>query len=184
MPTNLTTKIIPPKYAFLQQLSVGLDIIIVVVWVVAALVYAMGVARKKGPVLLLSTYAGLAVLFVVSKLNFDVSKSLVDLQKGDFFHLLVFAVVFLISFVSLVRVITRPVRIHASRNGLIMLAALEMGAFLASLGSLLPADLQKQITGFAGIMFLTPWMHTLWLIVPLLIILIGEHNNRAVLDRV
>ncbi|OGE85578.1 MAG: hypothetical protein A3J48_04650 [Candidatus Doudnabacteria bacterium RIFCSPHIGHO2_02_FULL_46_11] len=178
MPSDLITTTIPAKYSFLQNLDVGLDIIIVSLWVTTALVYAFTVGRKKGPILLLSTYAGLAVSGIMANLKLSPAGSLSKFQDGDFFSFLVFGVVFLVAFVSLIRIIKRHIRIHSNKHGVMVLAALEMGGFLSSVGSLLPADLLKQVSGFATLMFATPWMHALWLTVPLLIILIGEHNDR------
>lgn len=183
MTDNLVTTTIPPKYSFLQDLNIGLDILLIGTWVAAALVYAFTVGRKKGPILLLSTYAGLAVSAVVTKLNFSPSQTLAELQQGEFFSALVFLVVFIIAFVSLIRIIKRHIRIHTSRNSLVILAALEMGAFLSSMGSLMPTDFTEQISGFAGLLFATSWTHALWLILPLVIVLVGEHNDR-VLNRV
>ncbi len=184
MPTNLATKTIPAKYSFLQNLNIGLDIIIIGTWAAVSLLYAFTVGKRKGPILLLSTYAGLAVSSIVASLNFSPAGSLAELQKGEFFDLLVFLVVFIVAFVSLIRIISRHIRIHTTRNGLVLLAALEMGAFLASVGSLLPAAMQKQIAGFAGLLFTTPWTPALWLALPLIIILIGERHDKAILDNV
>ena len=176
MPPNLSLKTIPPKYAFLQNLSVGLDVVLIVAWAVVALLYAMTVGKRKGPILLLSTYAGLSVAIILSKSTILLSDSLESLQGNEFFLLGVFILVSLLAFVALMRVL----RFHGravSRNWLLIMGILESGAFFASIGYLLPTDLQKLITGFGALLFTTSWSHVLWLILPLVLFLVSEHRT-------
>ena len=112
------------------------------------------------------------------------SGALSNFQKGEFFLTAVFLVTTLLAFVALLRVVKTQVRGPFTKNGIFLLGALESGAFLASAGSLLPVEMQKQITGFASVLFVTPWTLTLWLILPLVLFLISEHNQRTILNNV
>ena len=175
MPTTLPVTTIPPRYAFLQNLGLSLNTILIAVWAIVAFAYALTVAKRKGPILLLSTYAGLSVAIILSKSNIILSQGLKTWQQNEFFMLGTFILVSLLAFVALMRVL----RFHGravNRNWLIIMGVLESGAFFASVGYLLPADLQRLIDGFAELLFLTSWTHFLWLILPLVLFLITEHR--------
>lgn len=131
---------------------------------------------------MLATYAGIAVATVVTQLNLSPTGALKNLQEGQFFGLIVFLITALLAFVALMRTIRSHIRIPGSKTGLLILGALEMGAFVSSVGAMLPVDLQKQILGFAGLLFTVAWTHALWLILPLIVFLIGEYRERAMLE--
>lgn len=184
MATSLKTKTIEPEYAFLKKLDVGLDVLILGAWVLISFFYTFIIGRRRGPVLVLSTYAGLAVANIAAKMALPFSSSLGELQQGEFFALGVFAFITLLAFVALLRVVRTRVRGPITKQGAIILGALETGAFLASIGSLLPGEMKEQITGIASVLFATPWTLTLWLILPLIMFLVSERRKSAMLDNV
>ena len=140
---NLQTKTIPAKYSFLENLQVGLNVVAIGAWLGGGLVYAFCIGRRRGPILLLSTYGGFAIATVVSRLSILPSKTLTNLAKNDFFLLGVFVVATLLAFVALLKVIRIHTRGPFTKNGILLMGILEMGAFLSAIGSFLPSDFQK-----------------------------------------
>src|SRR5690606_10946458 len=128
--------------------------------------------------LLLATYVGLAVTSVADKLSTESPVELSGIRDNEFFGVFVFVLTNILAFVSLIRIIRSHTTRSMTRHGLAVLGALEMGAFLSSISYFLPTSIQSQIGGFAGVLFLTPWTHILWLLLPLIVFLVGEHHKR------
>jgi hypothetical protein len=180
MPTinnNLPIRTIAPKYDFLNHLGVGFDIVVLVTWAAISLAYSFTIGRRRGPILLLSTYAGWALTAIISTLDVSAVSFLAGAEKSEYYLLLLFLFSTVLAFAAFIRIVSRHAHIHSSRNGTLLLGALEAGAFLSSVGSLLPTDLQKMIDGIAGTLFTLGWVHIIWLVLPLFVLLIGEYRH-------